>query len=240
MKDSSKYAARLTKLLSRIRKEIGKIETTKPNDFVAELVTACLSSYDTEAKAVAAVKRLKDGFVDYNHLRVAKADELVEVVGKNYPSIKEAAEQILRILHALYDRQDNLELDSLKNMGKREAKAYIEELEGVTPYIAAWMMLRCIQGHAFPIHEAMMTMLRGEEVIDPGADAATVQGFMERQLSATKVQEHYTLLRRHADGYPEYKAGEEAASSTSKVKSPAKTKTKKKTAKSVRKKSPKP
>jgi len=201
MKDSSKYASRLTKLIGRLRKEEGKYDEAKGRDFTTELLMGCLSAQTTEAKAAGAVTKLQEWFVDYNQLRVARADEILDVIGKGYPGGKEGAEQLLRILQAIYDRQDSLGLEHLRELGKREAKTYLEELDGMTPYIASWVMLRCVQGHAFPIHEGMLTMLQGEEAVEAEADAATVQGFLERQITANKIHEVYGLLRHYADHY---------------------------------------
>lgn len=198
MKDSGRYSKELKKLLAHLKRTF-TVEEEPGDDLTTELVLACLSQNTTEAKARTALHRLRGSFVDMNELRVSRSAEIAEVLGKSYPEPRTTARQIAKLLHGVYEQLDTLSLESLREMGKREAKAWLEALEGSDAYVVSRLMLRGLGAHAVPVNEAMLAMLREEGVVDPEADAATVQGFLERQISAQHVLRDYQLLRKHTD-----------------------------------------
>jgi hypothetical protein len=204
MKDSSEYTARLKKLCNRLKREKGAASVMgdeEPADALTELVRACLTAGATEAKAQAALNKFNSYFVDFNELRVCRPEEMAEVLGNQFPAAKDIAVQILGLLNQIFARRDTLSLVDLAASGKREAKVFLESLEGITPYVVARVMLFSLSGHAFPLHEQMVAMLRGEEVIDSAAPLDDIQGFLERQIPAKNLIKTYRLLRRHADNY---------------------------------------
>ena len=201
MKDSAEHSARLKRLCNRVRRELGAPTVGDPTEPTAELILACLSFNATEAKARAALNRLHSTFVDFNELRVCRPEEIVEVMGKGFPDARQATRSVLALLKELFDLNDSLDLSHLALEGKREARAFIEQMEHATPYVVARVMLNSLEAHAFPVNDQMMNMLRGEEVITAQADVANVQGFLERHIPATSIRKTYMLLRKYADSY---------------------------------------
>jgi len=199
MKNSAEYAAILKKLCNKLKRS-GKtpiaISLTSP---ITALVLACLSEAATESKAQASLNKLESVFVDYNELRVARLDEIIDILGKGFPQGKAVAAQIISLLQQIYDDQDSLSLDNLTESGKREARAFLEKLNGITPYIVSRVMLQGVGAHAFPVHEQLLEVLRKEAVVHPDADAAEVQGFLERQIPASQIHKTYAMLRHFAD-----------------------------------------
>lgn len=201
MKDSAEHGAQLKRLCNRIRREMGTPTVPAGQDPTTELVLACLSASSTEAKARAALNRLRSNFVDFNELRVCRPEEIAEILGKSFPQGYEVAVTILAVLRELFDLRDSLDLTEFAEGGKRDAKIFLEQLENATPYMVACVMLHSLGAHAFPVNAGIIEMLREEEVTTPKADAANVQGFLERQLSATTIHKTCALLRKYADSY---------------------------------------
>jgi len=201
MKDSNEYGARLKKLINRLQRSGGQAAEPEIQDVTAELILACLSEYNPENKARAALNKLRNHFVDFNELRVSRSTEVVEVIGKNYQEAQPTAERILKVLRQAFTKMNSMDLESLHQMGKREAKTFFESLEGITPYVVSRVMMRGLDGHAFPVHEPMLKMLRAEEVVNAKAEANEVQGFLERQITSARIHKVYALLRRHADHF---------------------------------------
>ncbi len=199
MKDSVDYAANLKKLCNRLRRELGTPAKPDPLDPVSEILLACLTAYTTESQAKTALHHLQKAFVDFNELRVCRIDEIAEVFGARFPHAKDIAGQIITLLKQIFDRQDHLHL--FQSGGKREAKAFLESLEGSTPYLISRVMLYCLNAHCFPVNTSLLEMLRNENAIDPAAEPAVVQTFLERQIPASKIQKTYVLLRQYADHY---------------------------------------
>jgi endonuclease III len=230
MKDSAEYAECLKKLCNRLQRSGGKVVVPESADVTTELVWACLSKYTTENKTRVIMNRLLSHFVDLNEVRVSRTTELMDVIGKNFGQVREVTDTILKLLRSVFNRQDSLDMNGLKEIGKREAKAFLEELEGACPYVVSRVMMRALGAHAFPVHDSMLTMLRGEEVVNLKSDLAEVQGFLERQIPAQRVQKVYALLRRHADNYKGKNKVTQARKKTRKRTRTTKKKTTKKTA----------
>ncbi|MBI9017771.1 MAG: hypothetical protein JEZ07_10985 [Phycisphaerae bacterium] len=201
MKDSAEYAARFKKLCTKIKKDFDAPDEFPLIEPLEALIDACLSYLTTESKAKSAMKKIRSEFVDFNELRVARHDELIMVMGKTFPQVREVIEQLTGILQSIFDKEDSLGLETLKECGKREAKAFLESLEHSNPYIVSSVMLHSIGAHAFPMHPAMFQMLRDQNVVNPKSDMADVQGFLERQISASEVHYMYAMLRHFTDHY---------------------------------------
>ena len=252
MKDSSEHAASLKRLCNKLKRAGTKVAESGPYDITTEIVLACLSAHTTESKARTALNRLRSGFVDFNEMRVCRTGELVEILGKNFNQGKEVSEQIIKILGAIFEKRDSLDIEDLKEMGKRDAKSFLESLTGANPYVVSRIMLRSLGAHAFPVHDQMLAMLRAEEVIEESVDAAAVQGFLERQISVSQVHKLYGLLRSNADSYKggagrakkaaakTKKVDKTALSSTEKKKTVKKTAAKRVTKKTTKKKKSSP
>jgi len=223
MKDSNEYGAQLKKLINRLQRSGGRAVEPEILDVTSELILGCLSESTTENKARAALNKLRNHYVDFNELRVSKSSEVIKVIGKHYQDARPTAERILQVLHQAFTKMHTMDLDSMYQKGKREAKTFFESLEGITPYVVARVMMRGLDGHAFPLHEPMLKMLQAEGAVDPQASAEEVQGFLERQITLARIHKVYALLRRHADHFK----GEKSLSTKAATKK-KKTSTKKK------------
>ncbi len=199
MKNSAHYAELLKKLCNRLKRQAETPVEFPSLDATATLVLAILSEVTTESKALTVLNRIQHYFVDFNEVRVCGKDELTEVLGKNFPQARQRAGLIISILNQIYNKLDCLDLDILHEGGKREAKAFLESLENITPYIVYSVMMHSFGAHAFPVNDTMMKMLQHEQVIASDADVANVQGFLKRQTQASQIREVYTILRHHAD-----------------------------------------
>ncbi len=200
MKNSAEYASRIKKLLNRIKKNYKDLAPTPlSTDPIEALILGCLSTDATESKALTALKKIRSHFVDFNELRVARIFEIDQILGKSFPESRAIAVTIKKLLNSIYDSYDQLNLDHLAEMGKRDAKAALEEIDGMNPYLVAWIMMTCLGGHSFPVNQKMVDVLLAEEAINPKSDVHDVQGFLERQINATELIESFTLLRHYCD-----------------------------------------
>lgn len=201
MKNSAEYSSKLKKLVVRLKKESKVSVSETPMDPIDALIFACLSEVTTDSKARSTVKKLKNFFVDVNEIRVCRIEELAEVLGKGVPESRNCARTIIGLLQNIYDELNTLSLQSLCESGKRESKNFLAKLESTTPYILSRILLESIGGHAFPVHDKMLEVLRIEDVVNPKANIADVQGFLERQITVDHIHEHYALIRHYTDQY---------------------------------------
>ncbi len=238
MKNSSEYLARINKLYNRVAREYGAAASSEITDAVREMVLACLCEYTSQQQAEKILHRLMQEFVDLNEMRVCRPGEIADVIQPALPQADAVSENILLLLRSLYEQADTLTLEELPDKGKKEIKSLLDKLEAVSPFVKARILLRALGIHAFPVNQAKMDMFRAEEAIDPDADAAAVQAFLERNIPAGKTLKMYAALQYYADH--RNAAGAEPSRPSRKTKTPKSEKPAKAAPKTVKKKKTKP
>jgi len=195
MKNSREYARKVQKLYGALRRQYPKVQSVTYGEPVEAVVYAILSEKMTEAAARSASKRFADYFVDLNDLRVARAEEVIEVLGADTPVARDIAATLASVLFAIFDQYNAVSLEALKKTGKRPAKQVLEKLDGISHFVVCYCMLTSLQGHAIPLTQKMVEYLRSNKLVDPQASEQEIEGFLTRQISAKNAYEFYALLR---------------------------------------------
>lgn len=227
MKNSKEYATRLQKLYRGLKRAHPKVEKTTHDDPIEALIFGVVSEHISESSTQRAMKEFRETFVDWNDLRVSRAEEIVEVLKQDNAKSRATAFALLTALRAVFDEHHTLSLQSLKKMGKRPAKQAMEALEGVGHFVVGYCMLTALQGHAIPLTETMAAYLKKNEIVDPDADAQDIEGFLTRQVAAKNAYEFYSLLRRESESPKIARKKTKRTRKTAKTKKAAKAKAKK-------------
>ncbi len=199
MKNSKEYATRLQKLYRGLKRAHPKVEEVAYDDPIEALVYGVVSERISEVGTQKAMKEFRTTFVDWNDLRVSRVEEIVEILEEDSPASRAVASSLITALRAIFDEYHTMSLQPLKKVGKRPAKQTLETLDGVGHFVVCYCMLTSLQGHAVPLTEAMATYLKNNEIVDPDADAADIEGFLTRQVAAKNAYEFYGLLRRESE-----------------------------------------
>jgi hypothetical protein len=170
----------------------GRPESADP--LLWQLVYSFLAWESAPSKAAAANKRLHSAVVDYNEMRVCLPDELACIIGDRYPRALERASRLRSTLNEIYRREHAVTLASAATMGKREARQYLESLEGMPPFVAARVLVLGMEGHAFPLDERLHRALLEEEAIPADLAVTDAAGWLERQFRAGEAGPAYLLL----------------------------------------------
>ncbi|MGQ9648742.1 MAG: endonuclease III domain-containing protein [Phycisphaerae bacterium] len=198
MKHGGDYAKRLRQLFNRLVRKFGKPTVPEPPDPLEQLLVAILGSNTSHHKALTAFKKLREQMVDLNELRVTPVSELARIINPLVPQAEAKAQRIVDALNDIRRRHDTLDLSFLKQRGRREAREYLESLEGVDRYAAASVALFSLGSHAIPVDELTLQMLRKDEVVAPTADLPAVQSFLEHHISASDAAVFSLLLGHYA------------------------------------------
>ncbi|MBS0188265.1 MAG: hypothetical protein JSS51_09360 [Planctomycetes bacterium] len=151
-------------------------------------------------QARAALKRIRETFVDYNELRIAFADEIAAAFGERYPRGYERALRLRSSLHDIFRREHSLSLQRLSELSKREARAYLDSIEGAPAYVAARTMLLGLGGHAIPVDQRIADLLASEAVLgDDVTDADSAASWLERQIRAGEATTVALVLQSWSD-----------------------------------------
>lgn len=228
MKNSKGYSDKIKKLYKSLKKKYPKVEPVTHDTVTESLVYGAISEYLTDKGAKDAFANILGYFTNFNELRVSRTEEILEII--NYKDDKLAREvvySIVRVLASIFASFNNIDLESLKKLGKRPAKQALEELEGITTFMIDYCMFTALSGHAIPLNTAMIDYLVGEELVYPSSEQKDIEGFLTRLISANQGYEFYSLLRQESETYK-----------PKKKKTVTKKTTKKKAAKKATKKKP--
>ncbi len=224
MENSKEYSKKLHKLYRSLKRKYPKVQRAVYDEPVEALVYASVSENMSGTAAQSAMRRFADYFVDFNDLRVSRAEEIVETLGEDTPATRDIASALTRALCAVFDKYSTASLEALKKIGKRPAKQFLEEMDGTSHFVVNYCMLTSLQGHAIPLTKKMIEYLRTNELVHPDADEQQIEGFLARQISAENAYEFYALLRRQSES----RRGKQKKKTTRKSETKATTKTKRK------------
>ena len=186
---STTDAAGIDALLKQLEKSYKNAELSGPptedTDPVEHLIWSALLWEATPVKAREAYKRLTDAAADLNELRVMLTEEFEDLLGPRYPMVAERAFRLRSLLADVYNREHDVTLRSLEKAQKREARKYLDSLEGVSPFVAARVFAVALGGHAVPVDEKLRDKLALAGVVEPDADPAAVAGSIERHIKAS-------------------------------------------------------
>ena len=193
MKDAGTYSQNLAHLLQEIC-EVHRAEPPTPQDPVTQLIAGFLQWNAPRRSAVAALGRICRAMVDHNELRVSHEHEIVALLGSNYPYAQERSARMREALQETFVREYAVSLDSLAERSKRDVRAYLASLPGITPYVTAYVTLVSFKGHAVPVDDRLAELLRSENVVGPNATLEQITSFLEHHIRAnTTLQMHASL-----------------------------------------------
>lgn len=227
MKNSKDYSKKIQRLYRSLSRKYPKVQKVGHEKVIDAVIYAVISAEMNEKQTDSVIRKFTDYFVDWNDLRVSRAEEIVEVLGKDTSVTMDIALTITRILNSIFNEYHKISLESLKKIGKRPAKQALEKIDGISRYVVEYCLLTALGGHAIPLTDRMIKYLRNNELVNPDADDQQIEGFLAKQISAKNGYEFYALLRHESESVKIKKKTK--AKTTRKKKSETKTVSKKKT-----------
>lgn len=134
--------------------------------------------------AHAAYRKLIGAFVDLNHLRVAMPEEVATLLGERYPKAEHRAARLRAVLQDIFRHEHSLSIARLTTIGKREARHYLDSLEGMHGFVSGRLLLFQFGTHAVPLDDRVRVMLTEEHAIDPALSISDAQHWVEHQVPA--------------------------------------------------------
>jgi endonuclease III len=196
MKNGTLYAKRVKKFFSKLRSEHGKPEIPEADEPVNRLMIGLLASEASEVRATRAVAVLRETMVDINEIRVSTATEIAEACGGVVAGDVVGTGHIRRALNSIFQKQHAVTLEHLKKAGRREAKHFLESVDGMDSCAVAHVLLWSLGGHAIPVDRRMYELLKREKLVEPTASVDEVQAFLERNVSAADAKLFCLLMHK--------------------------------------------
>jgi hypothetical protein len=201
------YPARLGKLLDRVSVSHADAVQNRWSDPILDAQEPVLNEFLRSfliweagvPAARAAAKRIAEHLVDFNDLRVCLPDDLSGLLGGHYPLAAERSQRLRAALADLCRRTHSVSMEHVVGMAKREAKAYVESLEGVPDFVAARLSLVSFEVHAMPMDSRTLARLveAGAMPEDAAPDDAADQ--IQRRVKAGDLLGAYLGLQAWAD-----------------------------------------
>jgi endonuclease III len=202
VKDSAEAGRNLRKLLRNLGR-VAPPELPSVDDPIEVLVLSFLMWESTTGRALAAYRDLRESVVDFNDLRVCMPGETVEMIGVRYPLALERAQRLRAVLRDIYLREHAVTLRGLQELGRRDARKYIESLEGMVQYAGARLLLLCCDVHVIPVDEQLREQLLKSGILKEQVELSDLAGWMSRQVrTGTGLQAHYALQAWVDEGRP--------------------------------------
>lgn len=197
MKNGTAYAARLGRAFTKQRAGFPNPVVPEPDDPLRRLAIGVLGVERGDDEASRALDSALKEMVDWNEMRVSNGPELNQATGNRIPNGVKRCQQLIRALQAVYDRENTLSLDRLHGIARREARHYLEELDGLDEYAVASIILWSLGGHAIPVNDKLLKSLRDADLVHPEATRAEIQAFLERHVGASQAKEFCLIMQSY-------------------------------------------
>ncbi len=165
-----------------------------------ELVFALLAWNASTKQAHAALSRIGESVVDFNELRVCDEDEIEALFAcDNYHYAAERAARIRAALNDVFRRQHGMTLAGLREAPKREARHFLESIDGVPRYAAARVACGVLGVHAVPVDDRLRDLLARESVVAQSASVDEASNMLERAIASAESHAVVALLFAWSD-----------------------------------------
>lgn len=190
----------LPQVLTILKKKLPSVPDPEKRPVMEELVYAICREGVTSAEADAVFARLKTTFFDWNEVRVSTVPEITDAL-EGLPEAGTRAKKIIEFLQELFEMTYAFNLDDLEKKGLKQAAKQLGRYQAVagSDYLVAWVVQRSLGGHAVPLDEPTMRVLRRLGIIPPtGDDLETVRGTVEHYVPKSKGPEFTELVSSFA------------------------------------------
>jgi hypothetical protein len=158
------------------------------------LYAACLENARYEA-ADEAFAKLKELYFDLNEIRVTTVTEISEGMTA-VPDAAAAAQRVKRALQSVFETNYSFDLEPLRKQNIGKAEKDLEKIQGMTPFVRAYVTQNALAGHAIPVSRGAIEVLCAVGAIsDAEADKQQVPG-LERAIPKNKGVEFGSLLQQ--------------------------------------------
>lgn len=168
----------------------------EPRPLLEELLYAVCREGCTPAEADAAYDRLRKGFFDWNEVRVSTVREVTEVL-RPLPAAGTRAKRIIGLLQEVFEDRYAFDLSDLGKKGLKDTARKLRLYKGgVNDYAVAWVVQRTLGGHAIPLDEPALRVLRRLgiiEEVDP-ENLEGLRGSIEHLVPKARGPEFTDLL----------------------------------------------
>jgi endonuclease-3 len=157
-----------------------------PLPVLEQFVYALLREGTTCETADRAFRKLRESFFDWNEIRVSSVREVADVLeGLSHPENR--AYKIITFLQEVFETTFSFDLEGLHKKGLKLAAKQLSRYEVAGDYHVSWVLQRSLGGHALPVDDAGLRVLRRLTLIEGDtSDLEAIRTGLEHLIPKTK------------------------------------------------------
>lgn len=198
MKKAAEFTRKIKQLYTKLKKDGGKASLEIMDDPMHILLMGVLCNYAGEQRSAAALRKLLESAVDMNELRVTPVADIVQDIGADFPSVRQAANEISFVLNSVFNALHHLDISFLKSQSKKAVNAFLERVDGLTPHGAAYFRNRYLGHGDVPLDANMLSHLERSGCLPPDASAEDAHKFVSNIFGDRDAANFYALFKRYA------------------------------------------
>jgi endonuclease-3 len=148
----------------------------------------------TREQANQALSRFKDGFFDWNEVRVSTLEEIQSALA-GLPDTEGRAQRIRRFLRQLFEKTYGFTLEALTKKPLKDSLKTLSEYEAFSSdYVTATVVQLALGGHAIPVDEPCRRALVRLGIAEPGVELTALRSLLERAVPKNRGLEFGDLI----------------------------------------------
>lgn len=159
--------------------------------------------WETGTKSSArSLAQLEAATADYNEVRVCLPHEVGRIVTHHDARFEERVLRLRSVLNDIYRREHDLLLAHLTQQPKRDARAYLESLDGMPPFVSARVCVTALGAHGVPVDSRVVAALAAEKAIPAELESAPhgdCASWLEHHIRADEAASVHIRFECHLD-----------------------------------------
>lgn len=148
------------------------------------------------------LSQLEAATADYNEVRVCLPHEVGRIVTHHDAKFEERVLRLRSVLNDVYRREHDLLLSHLMQLPKRDARAYLESLDGMPPFVSARLCVTVLGAHGVPVDSRVIAALTAEKALPSELESAShgeCASWLEHHIRADEAASVHARLEAHLD-----------------------------------------
>ena len=168
-------------------------------DAIGSLIFSCLLWNAPAPQAIKAFAAIQSAVIDWNDFRQYLPEEMVELIGANYPLALERSRRIRAMLMDIFVRHYSLTLESLKGLSRKEVDIYFESLRGAPDFVRSRMLFLIGNWHVIPLDDRSHYLLVRENILDSGSTIQEGSNWITKQVSSSESKDFVLKMQSWLD-----------------------------------------
>ncbi len=150
----------LNQVFTQLKKKYDRTPEPVARPVLEHLIYAICREGTTSEQADIAFRKLKEGFFDWNEVRVSSETEIEEAMA-NLPNRSEKALQLIKILQEIFELTFSFDMEDLDKKGLKVASKQLSRYQALkdSDFVIAWVIQHGLGGHAIPLDRPALRVL---------------------------------------------------------------------------------